>query len=359
MQLGTVEEEQAPGSLPPSTISPHAFRLTPIRSSLPPPPLDLTVIAAVTDLLVAAAHSDGAVSGREIKAVRKLAGQLLGMQTLPEWVEQRITQFDPYSFDIKETAARLASLPVEQKRYAVELARRVCDSDNAYDIEEERYMLALVLALELSKEEVSDLILEPAPGLSGPLKRGFDLLFSALFLLVAWPLLLLIGAAVKLTSPGPALFIQRRYGRNGREIRVWKFRTMRVTEDGASVQQATRADPRVTRLGAFLRRTSLDELPQFVNVLFGDMSVVGPRPHALAHNHLYRTQILEYMLRHKVKPGITGLAQVNGCRGETDTLDKMIRRVKFDLEYIRCQSLWLDLTIVARTALGGARENAY
>jgi putative colanic acid biosynthesis UDP-glucose lipid carrier transferase len=135
---------------------------------------------------------------------------------------------------------------------------------------------------------------------------------------------------------------------------------MSTTEDGPSVQQATRNDPRVTRLGAFLRRTSLDELPQFVNVLLGQMSVVGPRPHAVAHNRHYRTQILEYMLRHKAKPGITGWAQVNGWRGETDTLDKMIQRVAHDLEYIRRQSFWFDLEIVLRTAFGrGARANAY
>jgi len=165
---------------------------------------------------------------------------------------------------------------------------------------------------------------------------------------------------VKLESKGPAIFKQRRYGRDGQEIEVWKFRTMRTTEDGANVRQATRDDPRLTRLGAFLRRTSLDELPQFINVLMGDMSVVGPRPHAVAHNMEYRTRILEYMLRHKVKPGITGWAQVNGFRGETDTLDKMIHRVVHDLEYIRRHTLWLDVEIVARTALGGkARANAY
>ena len=165
---------------------------------------------------------------------------------------------------------------------------------------------------------------------------------------------------MRLTSPGPILFKQRRYGRGGEEILVWKFRTMRVTEDGERVRQASRADPRVTPLGAFLRRTSLDALPQFINVLTGDMSVVGPRPHAVAHNEQYRTQILEYMLRHKVKPGITGWAQVNGWRGETDTLEKMIERVAHDIEYIRRYSFFFDLKIVFLTVFGRrARHNAY
>jgi putative colanic acid biosynthesis UDP-glucose lipid carrier transferase len=165
---------------------------------------------------------------------------------------------------------------------------------------------------------------------------------------------------VRLSTPGPVLFKQRRYGRGGKEIVVWKFRTMRVAEDGPMVHQARRADPRITRFGAFLRRTSLDELPQFVNVLLGEMSVVGPRPHAVAHNQQYRTQILEYMLRHKVKPGITGWAQVNGWRGETDTLEKMIQRVAHDLEYIRRYSLLLDLKIIVSTAFGtAARNSAY
>jgi putative colanic acid biosynthesis UDP-glucose lipid carrier transferase len=135
---------------------------------------------------------------------------------------------------------------------------------------------------------------------------------------------------------------------------------MRVTEDGIHVKQATYDDPRITRLGAFMRRTSLDELPQFVNVLVGDMSVVGPRPHAVAHNTLYRTKILEYMLRHKVKPGVTGWAQVNGWRGETDTLEKMVQRVAHDLEYIRRQSFFFDVWIIWLTLFGKrVRSNAY
>jgi putative colanic acid biosynthesis UDP-glucose lipid carrier transferase len=193
----------------------------------------------------------------------------------------------------------------------------------------------------------------PFYGVDGVTKRIFDALLGCVILtLVALPMLL-IGIAVKFTSPGPAIFKQRRYGFRGEEIIVWKFRSMTVCEDDGNVEQAKKQDPRVTRLGAFLRRTSLDELPQFINVLQGRMSIVGPRPHAVAHNEWYRRQIKGYMLRHKVKPGITGLAQINGYRGETDTLDKMESRVHYDLAYIRNWSLWLDIKIVLLTVVKG------
>lgn len=165
-----------------------------------------------------------------------------------------------------------------------------------------------------------------------------------------------IAAAVKITSPGPVFFRQRRNGLDGREIRIWKFRSMSTCDDGATVKQATKSDSRITPLGAFLRKTSLDELPQLFNVIDGSMSLVGPRPHATAHNEEYRQQIQGYMLRHKVKPGITGLAQVSGCRGETDTLEKMERRVEFDHQYIRRWSLWLDVKILFRTLLVAWRQ---
>jgi putative colanic acid biosysnthesis UDP-glucose lipid carrier transferase len=144
-------------------------------------------------------------------------------------------------------------------------------------------------------------------------------------------------------------FRQRRYGINGKEIRVFKFRSMTVWEDGESVPQATREDPRTTKFGSFLRRTSLDEIPQLLNVILGEMSIVGPRPHAVAHNEAYRSLIQGYMVRHKVRPGITGWAQVHGLRGETRTLDEMKARVEYDLDYLRRWSLWLDLRIMART----------
>jgi len=162
--------------------------------------------------------------------------------------------------------------------------------------------------------------------------------------------MLIIAIGVKLSSPGPVLFKQRRYGLNGQEIIVYKFRSMTVMENGDNVVQAKQNDPRITKFGGFLRRTSLDELPQFINVLQGRMSIVGPRPHAVYHNEQYRKLINGYMLRHKVKPGITGLAQVNGFRGETDTLEKMKQRVEYDLQYLKNWSLGLDLSIIFRTA---------
>ena len=172
--------------------------------------------------------------------------------------------------------------------------------------------------------------------------------------------MLAVGIAVKLSSPGPVIFRQRRYGLYGEQIIVYKFRSMRVTEDGSKVTQATKDDARVTRVGAFLRRTSLDELPQFINVLQGRMSVVGPRPHAVAHNEMYRKLIRGYMIRHKVRPGITGLAQVHGYRGETETVEKMKGRIEYDLQYLRSWSLLLDLQIILKTivvVLG--KQNAY
>ena len=189
----------------------------------------------------------------------------------------------------------------------------------------------------------------PFTGIDGAIKRLSDVVLSLLILALISPLMLAIAIGVKRSSPGPVLFKQRRYGADGREILVYKFRSMTVCEDGAQIVQATRNDQRVTRLGAFLRRTSLDELPQFINVLQGRMSVVGPRPHAVAHNELYRKLLKGYMLRHKVKPGITGWAQVHGYRGETDTLDKMRKRVEYDLDYLRTWSLGMDLWIILKT----------
>jgi putative colanic acid biosynthesis UDP-glucose lipid carrier transferase len=189
----------------------------------------------------------------------------------------------------------------------------------------------------------------PFTGINQFVKRVEDLVLASLIIMLISPLLLGVALGVKLSSPGPVLFRQRRNGLDGREIVVWKFRSMRTMDDGAVVRQATRGDPRITPFGAFIRRTSLDELPQFFNVLQGQMSIVGPRPHAVAHNDEYRELIRAYMVRHKVKPGITGWAQVNGHRGETDTLDKMRARVEYDLEYLHHWSLGLDLRIIART----------
>lgn len=189
----------------------------------------------------------------------------------------------------------------------------------------------------------------PFRGVNGFLKRASDIVLSLLILLLISPIMLLIMLAVRLGSPGPAIFKQRRYGLDGEQIVVYKFRSMAVTEDGNTIQQARKHDTRVTRLGSFLRKTSLDELPQFINVLQGRMSIVGPRPHAVAHNELYRKLIKGYMVRHKVRPGITGWAQVNGQRGETDTLEKMQSRIDYDLDYLRNWSLKLDLIVILKT----------
>jgi putative colanic acid biosynthesis UDP-glucose lipid carrier transferase len=193
----------------------------------------------------------------------------------------------------------------------------------------------------------------PFYGIDGFFKRLFDVVFSLIALVVIAIPMVIIAMLVKYTSAGPVFFKQRRFGLDGQEITVWKFRSMTVAENGAKVTQVQRNDARVTKLGGFLRKTSLDELPQFINVLQGRMSVVGPRPHAVAHNELYRKQIKGYMLRHKVKPGITGLAQISGFRGETDTLDKMEGRIKYDLKYIGQWSMVLDAKIILLTILRG------
>lgn len=189
----------------------------------------------------------------------------------------------------------------------------------------------------------------PHQGMGGVVKRLEDIILGSLILcLMAIPMLL-IAAGIKLTSPGPVIYKQRRYGLSGEPVLVWKFRTMSVCEGDEEVVQARRDDPRVTPFGAILRRLSLDEFPQFFNVLKGDLSIVGPRPHAVTHNEQYRKVIPGYMLRHIVKPGITGWAQVNGWRGETKTLTQMEKRIEYDLEYIRNWSLWLDLKIIFLT----------
>jgi putative colanic acid biosynthesis UDP-glucose lipid carrier transferase len=197
----------------------------------------------------------------------------------------------------------------------------------------------------------------PFYGYRGVAKRLTDIVLSVTILLLLLPLLLLVAVLVKLTSAGPVVFKQRRYGLDGREIAVYKFRTMRVTEDGAEIRQASKSDPRITKIGAILRRTSFDELPQLINVLQGRMSLVGPRPHAVAHNEEYRKLIKGYMVRHKVLPGITGLAQVNGCRGETTRLEDMEARVNFDLDYLRHWSPLLDIKIILLTAVKVLRDD--
>lgn len=200
----------------------------------------------------------------------------------------------------------------------------------------------------------------PINGINMVIKRVEDIIISLLILLLISPLLIVIALAIRLTSNGPIIFKQTRYGMDGRPINVWKFRSMSVMENSDNVTQVTKNDARVTRVGRFLRRTSLDELPQFINVLNGAMSIVGPRPHAVAHNEQYRCIIDGYMLRHKVKPGITGWAQINGWRGETDTIEKMQKRIEYDLQYIREWSVWLDLKIISLTFIKGfINKSAY
>lgn len=200
----------------------------------------------------------------------------------------------------------------------------------------------------------------PMRGATVAIKRAEDIILSLGILSVIALPMLFIAIAIKLNSKGPVIFKQNRYGVDGKQIKVWKFRSMTVAENGELVTQATKNDVRVTSVGRFLRRTSLDELPQFINVLQGKMSVVGPRPHAVAHNEMYRKTVKYYMLRHRIKPGITGWAQVNGWRGETDTIEKMQMRVKYDLDYIRNWSLWFDFKIVMFTFLKGfVGKNVY
>jgi putative colanic acid biosynthesis UDP-glucose lipid carrier transferase len=230
------------------------------------------------------------------------------------------------------------------------------------------YFLPDVSGFDMIQQRASDILGMPVVamcetpfhGYRGLIKRLMDVTIAIVALVVAAPLLLGIALAVKSSSPGPVLFRQRRYGLDGREIMVYKFRTMMVCENGAKVTQASRNDTRVTPIGKHLRRWSLDELPQLINVLQGTMSVVGPRPHAVAHNEEYRKLIKRYMVRHKVLPGITGLAQVRGCRGETSRVEHMEARVLFDLEYMRRWSPMLDLEIILATAVAVIRtDRAY
>ncbi len=247
------------------------------------------------------------------------------------------------------------TLPMQDEKSISQLITSLADTTASVYIVPDFFVFDLLQARWLSMNGIPIVGVFESPffGVDGLLKRVEDLVLGSLILLLIAPLMLLIALGVKLTSPGPVIFKQRRYGLNGEVIDVWKFRSMSVCENGEHVLQARKNDARVTRFGAFLRCTSLDELPQFINVLQGGMSIVGPRPHAVSHNEQYRRLIYGYMLRHKVKPGITGWAQINGWRGETDTLEKMQKRVDFDLTYVRNWSLWLDIVIVIRTIFVG------
>ena len=278
-------------------------------------------------------------------------GRLLGGLTgLPDYV--RHNQVDVI----------FIALPIRNVQRVSELI------DELFDTTVSIYFVPDIFVFDLIQSRATDIGGMPAIALcetpfygpSGAVKRISDIILGSTILLLISPLLVIIALAIKLTSPGRVIFRQRRYGLDGEEITVYKFRSMRVTEDGAEIRQATQDDPRITPIGRILRRYSLDELPQLFNVLQGRMSIVGPRPHAVAHNEEYRGLIKGYMLRHKVRPGITGLAQISGYRGETKDLEDMRKRVEYDLDYLRHWSLGLDLSIIFRTiAVVFGDDNAY
>jgi putative colanic acid biosynthesis UDP-glucose lipid carrier transferase len=254
------------------------------------------------------------------------------------------------------------ALPMRAEKRIIELVSQLADTTVSVYVVPDLFVFDLMRARSVTVGGLPAVSVYESPfdGISGALTRAEDVFLGALFLLVAAMPMALIAIGVKLTSRGSVLFKQKRYGLNGRVLEVWKFRTMNASDDGAVVPQASSDDARVTAFGRILRSTSFDELPQLFNVLSGDMSLVGPRPHAVAHNEEYRRLVHGYMLRHKVKPGITGWAQVNGWRGQTDTLDKMQRRVDHDLEYLQNWSVWLDLKILFLTvAAVFTKKNAY
>ncbi len=247
------------------------------------------------------------------------------------------------------------ALPMEAAKRIKQIINHFADSNARVYIVPDFFTFDLMQSRWRNVGTVPTLSIHDTPfyGFSSFMKRAEDIILSLLIICLISPLLFAVAVGVKLSSPGPVIFKQQRYGLDGKPIKVWKFRSMTTQDNGSVVKQATKNDPRITPFGGFIRRTSLDELPQFFNVLMGTMSIVGPRPHAIAHNEEYRGLINKYMLRHQVKPGITGWAQINGYRGETDTLDKMEKRVEHDLVYIQSWSLWLDIKIIFLTAFKG------
>ncbi len=254
------------------------------------------------------------------------------------------------------------ALPVRHIRRVIQLLDELRDTTASVYYVPDIFAIDLIQARsgELFGIPVVALCETPFYGYRGVVKRIIDIALATTILVLAAPLMLVLAVLVKTSSPGPIIFKQRRYGLDGREIVVYKYRTMTVLEDGERIVQARKEDVRITSIGRFMRRYSLDELPQLVNVLQGHMSLVGPRPHAVAHNEEYRKLIKGYMIRHKVPPGITGLAQINGCRGETARVEDMQARVNYDLEYLRRWSPLLDLKILVMTAIRLLRdEKAY
>ncbi|HHQ6589410.1 MAG: undecaprenyl-phosphate glucose phosphotransferase [Pseudomonadota bacterium] len=254
------------------------------------------------------------------------------------------------------------SLPMKEEEKIIKITSELSDTTCSVLFVPDLFSLEMIRnrSEEINGIQILSLCDTPITGLNKIIKRLEDVTLSIAILIFILPIIIIISLAIKVTSSGPIIFKQIRYGIDGRPIYVWKFRTMNVMENGSKVTQAKKNDSRLTSIGGFLRRTSLDELPQFINVLKGDMSIVGPRPHAVAHNEEYRKLIKGYMLRHKVKPGITGWAQVNGWRGETDIPEKMEKRIQYDLDYIRNWSVWFDIKIVFLTIFKGfVNKSAY
>jgi len=268
-------------------------------------------------------------------------GLLGGLSDLPTYVQAH------------KTDVIFISLPMRQVQRVVDLLDELRDTTASIYFVPDIFVMDLIQSrtADVSGVPVVAMCETPFQGTRGVIKRLMDVGISFLALVLLAPFMLVIGLLIKVSSPGPIIFRQRRYGLDGQIIDVYKFRTMTVTEDGAHIRQATRDDARFTPIGRFLRRYSLDELPQLFNVLAGSMSLVGPRPHAVAHNEEYRKLIKGYMVRHKVLPGITGLAQVNGCRGETTRLEDMKARIEYDLDYLRQWKPTLDIKILFQTAL--------
>lgn len=301
--------------------------------------------------VVLVGQGDAASYARQALTLAPWSGLKLQAALMPEALDAYLSHPDHRTPDeiwlcipLEDKAAILSVL--ETLRHCTANIRMVPDT---FSLSLLNYGISEVVGVPMLNLSVS-----PITGTTQVIKAVQDYVLAFLILALISPLMLIIACAVKLSSPGPVFYKQLRHGWNGEEIRVYKFRSMVVhTEHAGQVTQASKGDARVTPLGAFLRRTSLDELPQFINVLQGRMSIVGPRPHAISHNHYYKELVPRYMLRHKVRPGITGWAQINGFRGETDTLDKMRNRVTYDLYYIEHISLWLDLKIIVATLFKG------
>jgi putative colanic acid biosynthesis UDP-glucose lipid carrier transferase len=313
-------------------------------------------------VVIAGATETGMTLSERLKAMKNTGALVLGvyddrapvrLSKTPVKTDELLGNLETLVRDAREGKVDVIyiALPLRAERRIQDLVSRLADTTATVYVVTDLFMFDLMNARwgTVADMPVVSVFDSPFHGLGGWVKRAEDIVLASIILLIIALPMLFIGIAVKLSSPGPVFFKQTRYGLKGKPIKVLKFRSMTTCDNGPVVVQAKKNDARITPLGAFLRRTSLDELPQFWNVLMGDMSVVGPRPHAVAHNELYRPQIRGYMLRHKVKPGITGWAQVNGWRGE----------IEHDLFYIDNWSFFLDLKIVFLTVFGRkVRANA-